>query len=294
MLRARASNTSRLMALSLFFLAFASPAPAAPQCGPESSYGLSLVGLLHQLLAALGFEQTPIASDDWTLSSSEAPSVSEEAEEKEEPANQVPVVQETGPSWDMDPADAQVFQFYGTTLDCGPATALIMSRILGLEAGDGNAADSDALMHWTSGGENASAASAALSAMRALMGAGATGTTSFSQIASGIESMGGEASRVDWYTNEELAELVEAGQVVVILGRPNGEAWSNSHVNGGTVSGSNGGVDHFVVLSAYDSDTDTWTVNDPALETSVEASGDEVNAFRNQSTQGRLAMTASS
>jgi len=164
---------------------------------------------------------------------------------------------------------AHVYQFNGTSLDCGPSCALIMGRLTGLEAPGG-------------------ADSATLPRMRELMGADATGCTSFYQVQQGITAMGGSSFRANNASLDELGGYVGSGQPLMLLGRPNGDSWSNPSVNGGTVNGREGGVDHFVVVSGRDGDN--WVINDPALRDPIVVSTAQLKAFRDQCTQGALGM----
>jgi hypothetical protein len=59
-------------------------------------------------------------------------------------------------------------------------------------------------MAWTPDGSNAGDAKAGLSAMRGLMGAAATGTTSFSQISRGLSALGADSWRVDGETTDQV------------------------------------------------------------------------------------------
>ena len=98
--------------------------------------------------------------------------------------------------------------------------------------------------------------------------------------------------RVNNIDTTRLARLVDAGDPVLLLGRPNGSSWKNPSVNKGKVGDAQNGVDHFVVVSRRDGDR--WLVNDPALRTPIWVSTKELEEFRKQSTQGRLAMVARS
>ncbi len=166
---------------------------------------------------------------------------------------------------------AHVYQFNGTPLDCGPSCAIIMGRFLGLNAPSG--ADSETLP-----------------AMRGLMGASATGVTNFTQITNGLSAMGGGGTRCNNASIDEIAGFVDSGKPVMLLGRPNGDAWANSSVNGGNLVGANGGVDHFVVVSGRDGDN--WIINDPALTKPVVVSTGQLESFCEQSTQGKLGLVA--
>jgi len=264
----------------LFLVLAGAPQPSfAAECSPAgdlSAIGELLSGLerlLHALDSFFSPKPEPPPLESWEPMPEALPQVQEVVEALPLPE----------PDRGLSPSDAHVWQFYGTSLDCGPASALIISRLLGLESSN-DAVDNEEAMAWTPDGSNGADAKAGLSAMRGLMGASATGTTSFSQISRGLSALGADSTRVDSETTSDLAERIEEGEEVVVLGRPNGNAWSNTSV---------GAIDHFVVLSDYDEETDTFTVNDPAYRESLEVPSDQVDAFRNQSSQGRLAMTVS-
>jgi hypothetical protein len=81
---------------------------------------------------------------------------------------------EPAPARGMSSTDAHVWQFYGTPLDCGPASALIISRLLGLES-DNDSVGNDDPMAWTPDGSNGRDASAGLSSHARAHGRGRHG-----------------------------------------------------------------------------------------------------------------------
>jgi len=165
----------------------------------------------------------------------------------------------------------------GFPVGCGAGAAIMAARAFGLtdEQIAGGPVGDDAALY---------------QAVRQLQGVGEGELASADQVFSSLIAMGvpltpladlvdgpiwqpvdgWETETIDGVLDEHLLPTVQDGAQLILLGRPNGDAWANENVTT---------VDHFVTVSGYDEATGEYIVNDPALDAPIRVSREQLAAF---------------
>ncbi|TNE50324.1 MAG: hypothetical protein EP343_08770 [Deltaproteobacteria bacterium] len=93
--------------------------------------------------------------------------------------------------------------------------------------------------------------------------------TTFSALITGAEAAGAEVNQIRPDTGE-IAESVQNGNPVVVNGNPgeDGGGWADSYNSG-----------HFITVSGYNAETETFTINDPLDNAPREVSSEELSNY---------------
>ena len=144
--------------------------------------------------------------------------------------------------------------------DCGPTSLAMALSALGLEVP----------------GDSGGSVQERINRTREVMGAPGSGNTDLQQIEAGARASGADTRYVSGLA--QISEAVANGEPVVLLGNT---------MNGGSY-GSRTGIDsnggHFITVSGYDPQTDSYTINDPLSHGGpIQVSASELESYANGS-----------
>lgn len=190
-----------------------------------------------------------------------------------------PTTTTTSPNNGLHPEGMHMNQFdgdpNGSNADCGPTSMAMALRGVGLSPNgiDGNASTVDTVqamrqsMYPNDAGRDGVTVNAQGETVRS--DAEHSGWTNFGALITGAEAAGAQVEQIA-ANSDDVARAVQQGMPVVVNGNPgtDGGGWSNSYNDG-----------HFITVSGYNPENETFTINDPLDNGPREVSKEQLDSY---------------